>query len=280
MKHYLSPAKINLFLRVIKRREDGFHELSSLFQTINLFDTLTIELSSDQTDLLTVNDPAIPTDQSNLILKASTLFRSKTGITSYFNIHLDKKIPMEAGLGGGSSNAATTLWALNEMCGNIVTTDQLIDWSAEIGSDVAFFLSEGTALCTGRGEKITPLSPLHSRLGWIVKPNFGLSTPAVYKNLDLSSLKQRNPYEALQQIQKGKLDYFNDLEQSAFVLSPAMEKLKNELVECGYQTVMMTGSGSAIVCIGEQKPLHRDTLFVTPFEFINRQKNCWYLPVK
>lgn len=276
MPRYLSPAKVNLFLRVVGRRPDGFHELSSLFQTINLFDTLDIEFHHDS-DLLTVSDTSIPTDGSNLIMKAVALFRQKTHNPSLFRIHLDKKIPMEAGLGGGSSNAATTLWALNEMCGKPATTEQLVAWAAEIGSDVSFFLSQGTALCTGRGEKLAHLKPLTpKRSGWIIKPAFGLSTPLVYKNLDLLSLKQRDPADALQRILAGELCYFNDLEQPAFALSPSMANLKQELLDVGYETVMMTGSGSAILCIGNQPPHQQDNLFMAPISFINRQENSWY----
>ncbi|MBT7461660.1 MAG: 4-(cytidine 5'-diphospho)-2-C-methyl-D-erythritol kinase, partial [Waddliaceae bacterium] len=153
-----SPAKVNLFLKVVRRRDDGFHDIVSLFQTISLEDRLTFSFS--EKDKVSCSDPSIPTDGRNLVNKARDLFRKKTGTDATFDIAIEKNIPAEAGLGGGSSNAATTLWALNTLAGNPATHDELREWASELGSDVAFFLSHGTALCTGRGEKIKELPPL------------------------------------------------------------------------------------------------------------------------
>lgn len=276
MTRYYSPAKVNLFLHVKERRPDGYHELSSLFQTIDLFDTLDITCCENH-DRLAVNDPSIPCDTTNLILKATALFRQKTKSSQYFNIILNKNIPMEAGLGGGSSNAATTLWAINVLCGSPATIEELMTWGAEIGSDVAFFLSEGTALCTGRGEKIHPVPALTpQRSGWIVKPSFGLSTPSVYKHLKLAKLPQNEPEKALKKIIEGELCYFNDLESPAFSLSPPLAALKEELITLGYEKVMMTGSGSAIVCIGLQQPPEREGLWAQKICFVNRNADTWY----
>lgn len=271
---YYSPAKVNLFLRVLDRRPDGYHELSSLFQAISIFDTLDVELSDR--DCFTVSNSLIPKDSSNLVLKAVSLFRKKTGISQPFAIALEKRIPTEAGLGGGSSNAATTLWALNALCDNPATTEELMEWGAEIGSDVAFFFSGGTALCTGRGENITSLSQeFPHRSGWVVKPPYGLSTPAVYRALDVQTLPQRDPLMALMQIVAGELCYFNDLEHAAFRLSPELEQLKNHLsIDCEH--VMMTGSGSAIFCIGDSVQIPDDECWSHPFSFVNRAPNSWY----
>ena len=138
-----SPAKINLFLRVLHRRQDGFHDLASLMQTVDLSDTIHFRLGEE--DGLTCTNERLPTDNSNLILKAADLFRRKTGINQGLVAYLEKRIPMEAGLGGGSSNAATPLWAFNSLCGSPATEAELVSWGAELGSDVAFFLSHGTA---------------------------------------------------------------------------------------------------------------------------------------
>ncbi len=138
-----SPAKVNLFLRILRRRSDGYHDLASLFQAISLYDTIHFALSDH--DELTCDKPGIPTDSTNLILKAADLFRRKTGLKFGLKAHLEKRIPHEAGLGGGSSNAATTLWALNQLHGQPASPDELIAWSGEIGSDITFFLSHGTA---------------------------------------------------------------------------------------------------------------------------------------
>src|SRR5437016_5240820 len=127
----ISPAKINLNLRIVGKRPDGYHELSSVFQAIDLCDVLTFEKS--EKDKFTCNISTLPNDKKNLVLKALDLFRSKTGLNFCLKIHLDKHIPIEAGLGGGSSNAATTLWACNQLTGQTVSLERLQEWSAEIG---------------------------------------------------------------------------------------------------------------------------------------------------
>ncbi|GJP37385.1 hypothetical protein CLOM_g21795, partial [Closterium sp. NIES-68] len=131
---------------------DGYHELASLFHAISLGDTLKFSFSpSNSRDALTTNAPGVPLDSSNLVIKALDLFRRKTGIQKYFWVHLDKKVPTGAGLGGGSGNAATALWAANRMCGDVASEAELLEWSADIGSDISFFFSQGAAYCTGRG---------------------------------------------------------------------------------------------------------------------------------
>jgi 4-diphosphocytidyl-2-C-methyl-D-erythritol kinase len=147
-----SPAKINIFLRIVRRREDGFHDLASLFHVIDLGDDMTFSLLpvGSTSDQLTCNFPDVPTDESNLVIKALNLFRRKTGATERFSVDLFKRVPHGAGMGGGSGNAATTLWAANEMCGRPATAEQLLEWSGEIGSDISVFFSSGAAYCTGR----------------------------------------------------------------------------------------------------------------------------------
>jgi len=149
-----SPAKINIFLRVVRRREDGFHDLASLFHVIDLGDDMsfTVLPSDAGQDSLSCNMPDVPTDGSNLVVKALNLFRQKTGVTEKFSVDLFKRVPHGAGMGGGSGNAATTLWAANELCGRPASTPALLEWSGEIGSDVSVFFSSGAAYCTGRYE--------------------------------------------------------------------------------------------------------------------------------
>lgn len=269
-----SPAKINLFLRVIRRRPDGYHELASLFQAIDLCDTIHFELSSH--DSLTCDDPSIPTDHSNLILKAADLFRRKTGLSTGVKIHLEKRIPVQAGLGGGSSNAATTLWALNELCGRPGSQEELIRWSGDIGSDITFFLSQGTAYCTGRGEILQPLQPLQKTSLTIAKPSFGLSTPQIYRSLDATSLQQRDPAAALSSFLNGNPVYFNDLEIPAFAVAPELAKLKTKLNACGFDQVLMSGSGSAFFCIGNGDLRELSETQFYPANFSNRSIDTWY----
>lgn len=269
-----SPAKINLFLRILRRRVDGYHELASLFQAIDLSDVLTLSLGPD--DRLSCTDPFIPTDATNLVLKAADLFRRKTGMTFGLHAHIDKRIPIQAGLGGGSSNAATTLWGMNELCGRIASQDQLAAWSAEIGSDIPFFLTHGTAYCTGRGEVLRPLSKLGSKLLWIVKSPEGLSTPSIYGKLKANELLQRNPEEALEKFLKGNGEYYNDLEIPAFEIMPELHDLKKQLLNQNFEAVLMSGSGSAFFCIGDTQPVVPQHYFCKKASFVNRNACSWF----
>lgn len=266
-----SPAKINLFLKIINRRSDGYHNLASLFQAIDLCDEIHIKLSGQ--DRLTCSDPSLPSDSSNLIMKAIDLFRRKTGQHFFVEVHLKKNIPQQAGLGGGSSNAATTLWALNQLHGNLIPLNQLAAWSGEIGSDIPFFFSQGTAFCTGKGENVkdVPFCKMKEAI-WIIKPSYGLSTPLVYKNLDLSQLTS-DSVEDVKKFMEKKV-YFNDLEPAAFSLLPSLKLFKEELINSGFHTVLMSGSGSAFFCIGPGRPPH--DAFSKQVNLLNREIDRWY----
>jgi 4-diphosphocytidyl-2-C-methyl-D-erythritol kinase len=170
-----SPCKINLFLRIMGRRENGYHDLASLFQTISLSDEMYFSRlpESATKDEMVCTDSELSVDDSNLVIKALNLMRSKTGVNQYFSVKLNKIVPMQAGLGGGSANAATAMFAFNKLCGFPATLGDLKEWSGDIGSDITFFFSTGTAYCTGRGEIIDPLPPLpegERTLVHIVKP--------------------------------------------------------------------------------------------------------------
>jgi 4-diphosphocytidyl-2-C-methyl-D-erythritol kinase len=269
-----SPAKINLFLRILGRRADNYHELASLFQTIDLFDILTLTLCSSS-DRLSCTDPTIPLDETNLVSKGIELFRKKTHLKFYLNVHIEKNIPQQAGLGGGSSNAATILWGLNELLQKPATMQQLMKWGGEIGSDVSFFLSQGTAYCTGRGEVIQPIAQLKNQKLVIVKPKEGLSTPLVYKNVKLEKIPHWDPYSALQVVSEGKSFYKNDLEISAFEIMPSLLNLKNELVKSGFDNVLMSGSGTAFFCTGKSSGIDKNH-FSHQAQFINRSKEAWF----
>lgn len=272
-----SPAKINLFLRIVKRRPDGYHELASLFQAIDLCDELQIAIAEHAThDIFTCSDPTLPIDNSNLVIKALELFRRKTNTGKRFSLHLQKQIPQQAGLGGGSSNAATTLWGLNALCGHHVAENELASWGAEIGSDVSFFLSHGTAYCTGRGEILRPLNALKSPSIWIIKPEQGLSTPQVYGKLNVEQLPKRDPEEALTSFLSGSPTYFNDLEQPAFSVMPQLALLKEQLLEAGFSDVLMSGSGSSFFCIGSKALPHLPHCSTFKTQFLNRSHNTWY----
>src|SRR4029077_140185 len=153
-----SPGKVNLLLNILGKRADGFHELETVMHPVNLFDELSFARVTRGFHL-TCSDPTLPTDAGNLVHRAATLFFQKTEIRDGVRIHLEKKIPMAAGLGGGSGNAATTLLGLNELFSQPLSADQLQETAAALGSDVPFFLQHHPALATGRGEKIQSLAP-------------------------------------------------------------------------------------------------------------------------
>lgn len=281
MLQLFSPAKVNLFLRITGQRPDGYHAIASLFQAISLGDLVHLSLSSNEQ--LTCSDPAIPTDKSNLILKAAELFRQKTGLNCRINAHLEKKIPAQAGLGGGSGNAATTLWGLNILSGANISVKTLQTWSSEIGSDIPFFFSEGTAYCTGRGEVVQNLASLPDQKIVIAKPDIGLSTPAVFSRFRSLGLIKREttPEEDLQHFINGNAFLYNDLEPAAFHELPMLAAFKEKLFECGFHDVLMTGSGTAFVCFGKAKnDVSKENISFNAFyekaAFINRPANAWY----
>ncbi len=209
-------------------------------------------------------------------MKATHLFRRKTGLKFGLRAHLKKCIPHEAGLGGGSGNAATTLWALNQLLNQPASLDQLIEWSGEIGSDITFFLSQGTAYCTGRGEIMQTLDPLPCQQLWIAKPEASLSTPSVFNALDLSKISPRDPSSILEGFYQGQHEYFNDLEEAAFQLKPILKSIKLQLLELGFEKVVMTGSGTAFFCMGSIQAPKIKGIDLFPVNFIRRLPNQWY----
>ncbi|KAL4434604.1 hypothetical protein ABPG77_002727 [Micractinium sp. CCAP 211/92] len=286
-----SPSKVNLFLRIMRRREDGYHDLASLFHVIDLGDDMGFEelAGTAAADALTCNMEGVPIDESNLVIKALNLFRRKTGRTQRFRVSLHKRVPHGAGLGGGSANAATALWAANELTGRPASNEELLEWSGEIGSDISVFFSGGAAYCTGRGEvveDVAPPLPLDTRM-LLVKPPVGLSTPEIFKALDLNRRSPADPRELLARLAaEGATQELavNDLEQPAFDRLPALGELKQRLQAegSGFSSVFMTGSGSTIVCMGSddvpaflQEPQYAD-MFISPTRLITRQPGEWY----
>lgn len=227
-------------------------------------------------DRLTCSDAALPTDGANLVLKATELFRRKTGSQHFFNIHLVKRIPIQAGLGGGSSNAASALWGCDQLARTKIPLNILQQWGAEIGSDIPFFFSQGTAYCTGKGESVRPLAALASQAFCIVKPPFGLSTPEVYRRFKSAHASEKELQGDLDRFLAGSLTYFNDLEPPAFELKPELCELKQELLASGFKTVLMSGSGSSFFCMGQGSLPHDPRLKVFPVHFINRAHQQWY----
>jgi 4-diphosphocytidyl-2-C-methyl-D-erythritol kinase len=248
-----SPAKVNLFFKILGKRSDGYHEVATLMQTVALYDELSFEQA--ERDALTCSDPKIPTDERNLILKAADLFRKKSGLPLFVSVHLKKQIPHEAGLGGGSSNAATTLMALNQLAGTPVSQSDLQAWSAELGSDVPFFFApSGRALCTGRGERVHPLDRVKTESLLIVKPPYGLSTPAVYAQVKVAENSKFNLEATVEAFQQGRGHLFNELESAAFYLAPDLLDYRHAIVEAGASQTLLAGSGASLFGLGARPP--------------------------
>uniref|UniRef100_A0A1D1XQG3 4-(cytidine 5'-diphospho)-2-C-methyl-D-erythritol kinase n=1 Tax=Anthurium amnicola TaxID=1678845 RepID=A0A1D1XQG3_9ARAE len=287
-----SPCKVNVFLRITRKREDGFHDLASLFHVINLGDTIKFSLSpTKKKDHLSTNVPGVPVDDRNLIIKALNLYRRKTGSDNFFWIHLDKKVPTGAGLGGGSSNAATAMWAANQFNGCLATEKELQEWSSEIGSDVPFFFSHGAAYCTGRGEVVQDIPPPVSldMPMVLIKPKEACPTAEVYKRLRLDQTSNVDPSSLLERILNQGISQdvcINDLESPAFETLPSLKRLKQRVLaasrgEC--TAVFMSGSGSTIVGVGSAEPpqfVYDDDdykdVFVSEASFLTRKGNEWY----
>lgn len=264
-----APAKLNLFLEVLGKRADGFHELETLMVSVNLFDTLVFtQESSTQislrchysgcvsrkatTDSASASDE-VPDGRDNLAVKAAELLKSKTGTDRGIHIELFKRIPAEAGLAGGSSDAAAVLLALNRIWQLGLSRDELQRYASEIGSDVAFFLAESpAAICQGRGEVIRPL-PFSPRLHFvIVKPDSGLSTAAVFRHCHPEA-KPRGASALVESLQRGDLmntgrNLFNSLQAPAEMLNPEVQQLIHEFRRQPFVGHMMTGSGTS--CFG------------------------------
>lgn len=250
---FLSPAKLNLFFRVLSKRRDGYHDIASLYSKINLYDSLNIELSKkDEFSFTFETRPEADFASNNLVLKARNLFRTTTQINTPLSIHLTKRIPLQAGLGGGSSNAATTLLALNELFNFPLTTSQLHHLACTLGSDVPFFLSSSNlAYCRGRGEIIEEISSSITYPLYVAKPSaLFLSTPTVYQHCIPGEASSQDPKELLASHLSGQPHYVNDLEPAALRLLPELATLKRDLLAMGFDQVAMTGSGTAFFCIG------------------------------
>lgn len=235
---------------------------------------MTLKLGSH--DLLTCDLLTIPCDRSNLVLQAADAFRQKSGLAFGAEIHLQKRIPIEAGLGGGSSNAATVLFGLNELVGRPLSDAKLREVAATLGSDVAFFFSRGSAYCTGRGEEIEEVPPFALMNAYIVKPSMGLTTSLVYKNLDLKRCSSLNPRDLLNSFQRGRPLYHNDMEEAALRLCPSLRKFKERLLDLGCTEVMLSGSGTSFLALSE-RPLP-SLPFAESFKItsVGRKEGGWY----
>jgi 4-diphosphocytidyl-2-C-methyl-D-erythritol kinase len=257
-----SPCKVNLLLNILGRRADGFHELETVMQPVNFFDELSFEQSGGGIQL-SCSEKNLPTDSKNLVHRAAANFLSAAKISGGVKIHLEKKIPLAAGLGGGSGNAATTLLALNELFDRPLAETKLRELAAALGSDIPFFLQSRPALATGRGEKIQPLEnfpALNGKAFLLIHPGFGISTPWAYQNLarfpDALNGRPGRAKELISKLQAGDLsaagtEFYNSLEAPALDKFPVLALYQEFLRANGALAALMSGSGSTTFAIAE-----------------------------
>jgi len=263
---FKTPAKINLGLHIHKKREDGFHELETILQMVTWFDELQLEGTSEKVELF-CDTPEIPNDETNLVVKAARLLQKHfPGSCAGVNITLKKSIPSGAGLGGGSGNAAGVLLALNHLWDLKISRENLIAISAELGSDVPFFLMSPCAIGTGKGEILEPINNPINLYILMIYPNLPLSTPWVYGNLKLKLTKHKNNISILANFlmrsefaQLGAALY-NDLEPVVFKRYPEILEIKNELLRSGAGGALLSGSGSTVFGIFDKPDLAKKAL--------------------
>ncbi|MED3536150.1 4-(cytidine 5'-diphospho)-2-C-methyl-D-erythritol kinase [Bacillus toyonensis] len=246
-----APAKINLSLDVLGKRQDGYHEVKMIMTTIDLADRLELmELAEDRIEILSHNR-YVPDDQRNLAYQAAKLLKEKFNVKKGVSITIEKTIPVAAGLAGGSSDAAATLRGLNKLWNLGLTIDELAELGSEIGSDVSFCVYGGTAIATGRGERIEHIKTPPSCWVILAKPHIGVSTADVYGNLKLNRVTHPNVDKMVDVINAG--DYKgicdtvgNVLEDVTFKMHPEVARIKAQMKRFGADAVLMSGSGPTV----------------------------------
>lgn len=259
-----APAKLNLFLEIRGKRPDGYHDLESLMVAVNLFDTLEITDRPDGVIELTCEPAGLPTGPENLVYKAADRLRSRSGNPEALgaSIRLVKRIPTQAGLAGGSSDAAAALLSLNRLWKLYLSLTELAAVAAEVGSDVAFFLSLPAAWCTGRGEIVSPEVPSRSFDCVLVCPPVGVATAAVYRSL-VPSDSHVDGEAARAAFRAGDPDalgaaLFNRLQPAAIHLAPVVETVYRRLAGLNPAGCLMSGSGSAVFALcRDSREAHR-----------------------
>ena len=257
-----SPCKVNLLLNILGKRADGFHELETVMQTVNICDAMSFERGGSGIQL-SCSHPELPVDSKNLVHRAATAFLTAAKISEGVRIQLQKNLPLAGGIGGGSANAAVTFTALNELFGSPLPLEKLRELAAALGSDVPFFLYDKPALATGRGEQVQTLenfAALKGKAFFLVHPGFGISTPWSYQNLarfpEALNGEAGGAQKLVSLLQAGDLktaadEFYNSLEAPAFDKFPVLQLYKEFLRANGALVSLMSGSGSTTFAIAE-----------------------------
>jgi 4-diphosphocytidyl-2-C-methyl-D-erythritol kinase len=246
-------AKINLTLDILGRRADGYHDLATVMQTVDLYDTLCLVTTADDGISLICTTPELSNDE-NLAVRAAWLIRQRFALEQGIGIELYKRIPVAAGLGGGSSDAAAVLLALQQWLQLPLSSSELLEMAAALGSDVPFFLTGGLALCEGRGERVTPLVPYWPpTMRWLllVKPAISVSTAAVFRGLPASDYTDGSHTGAVcaafdARSTPRREDLYNGLERSVLEKYPEVARAREDLLDAGAPFVRLSGSGPTL----------------------------------
>ncbi|WP_097026609.1 4-(cytidine 5'-diphospho)-2-C-methyl-D-erythritol kinase [Clostridium peptidivorans] len=262
-------GKINLFLDVIGKRVDGYHNLKMIMQTINLWDEVDIE-KTDEGIELTCDNVNLPTDKRNIAYKAAELFINTYNINSGVKIKIKKNIPIEAGLAGGSTDGAAVIKILNVIFNKNLSEEEMIGLGKKIGADVPFCIVGGTAKCEGIGEVIKPLKPLRNCILVLIKPNFGVSTKEVFNKIDNKSYIHPRIDKILKGIDEGDLTQIgsnlnNVLEQVTIEQNPVIGDIKKMIKANGSLGTLMSGSGPTVYGI---------------FDDLHKAENCYKEAIK
>lgn len=274
----LAPAKINLVLRVLDRRADGFHNLWSLMQTVGLEDEVAIRLNRDHVGIrLQCDEPSLSTDQTNLVYRAAEVVLRRSGRKIGVDIVLVKRIPMGAGLGGGSSDAAATIVGLSHLLDLGWSATDMVEVGQELGSDVPFFFFAPSAVVSGRGEQVSPVLISGSRWVVLVNPGFSVETKWAYQELSSSRSQIRPLSDVHTLLGRGRQLSWdqvleateNDFEIPVFKTHPILQRIKQDLLELGAEAALLSGSGATVFGVfrDEGKARHATADFLTNTRF-------------
>ena len=241
-----APAKINLALDTLYKRKDNYHEVEMIMTTVDLADYITVTPLEKNEIVIKSNEFTMPLNEKNLAYQADQLFKQHFNIDKGVEIYIKKRIPVAAGLAGGSSNAAATLKALKELWKVDCTIDELAELGAQLGSDVPFCVYGGTALATGRGEIIQPIPSPPKCWVILIKPRIGVSTKEIYEALDANQVEHLD-IEGMLKCICDRLG--NSLEEVTLERYPVVAEIKNKLVQFGADAVLMSGSGPTVFAL-------------------------------
>ncbi|RNA66051.1 4-(cytidine 5'-diphospho)-2-C-methyl-D-erythritol kinase [Alteribacter keqinensis] len=249
-----APAKINLTLDVLRKRNDGYHEVEMVMTTVDLADRIHLTVLSEGTMTIDVDKGFVPSNEQNLAYKAAKLLKTRFNVQEGVHIYIEKNIPVSAGLAGGSTDAAATLRGLNDLWNLGLSLDELAELGAEIGSDVPFCVYGGTAIARGRGEKLEHIPAPPPCWVVLVKPPMGVSTKDIYGKLKVDSLKHPDTASMVEAIKEKDFNRIckelgNAMEEATFSLNPEVLNLKKRVKGFGANGVLMSGSGPTIYAL-------------------------------